>query len=145
MPNPAQVSDLEDRWQPLSGQQVNNATALLGDAWVMLKRRIPDLDAKVDEDPDYSSDVVRVVCQMVLRVMRNPDGKRSESIDDYSFSRDSGVSGGLLYITDDELSDLLGAQSSSFSIRATANPFISCPPDMPLLGEWRDYGNLSTA
>lgn len=147
MTNPAQVADVEARWRPLSDQETTNASAYLDDAWVMLKRRISGLDAHATADEDFSADVVRVECQMVLRVLKNPDGKTQEAIDDYSYSRDKAVSGGLLYVTDDELADLVGQSyaPSSFTIRATANPFTSCSPQGPYLTEWRDYDSLATS
>jgi hypothetical protein len=66
-----------------------------------------DLEAEVATDSDLSDDVVRVEVAAVLRVMKNPDGKRSESIDDYTWTLDQAVSAGLLYFTTDELDGLL--------------------------------------
>ena len=43
---------------------------------------------------------------MVLRVLRNPNGVRQESIDDYTWIRDNAVSAGLLYVADDEVENL---------------------------------------
>lgn len=112
MPNPARTSDLVSRWRPLSAQEETNGWIFLDDAWRMLKRHYAregeDLDALVlaDED-DFAADVVRVLATAVLRVMRNPDGKSQESIDDYSWTRDESVSSGLLYFTDDELDGLI--------------------------------------
>ncbi len=51
-----------------------------------------------------------VIEDMALRVARNPDGKKSEAIDDYSWTLDSRVSAGLLYLSDDELALLVPAE-----------------------------------
>ena len=120
MSNPATTADLAARWRPLTAQETTNGTTFLADAWRMLKRRYDaldstaDLDTAIAADADLSAEVVRVLATAVLRVMKNPDGKRQEAIDDYSWQRDQAVSAGLLYISDEEFSDLIpGAEGSS--------------------------------
>ena len=113
MSNPATTADLEARWRPLVGQEIVNGQTFIADAWRMLKRRYKaldstaNLDTAVAADADLSAEVVRVIATAVLRVMKNPDGKRQESIDDYSWQRDQAVSAGLLYISDEEFGDLI--------------------------------------
>lgn len=113
MPNPATTADIVARWRPLVGQEVTNGTTFLDDAWRMLKRRYDALDSTADletaiaTDTELEAEVVRVLATAVLRVMKNPDGKRRESIDDYEWERDQAVSAGLLYISDDEFSALV--------------------------------------
>jgi hypothetical protein len=107
MANPATTADLESRWRPLVGQEVTNGQTFLDDAWGMLKRRIPTIETLIADDVDLEAEVVRVLATAVLRVMKNPDGKRSESIDDYRWERDEALAAGVLYFTDDELADLL--------------------------------------
>lgn len=125
MPNPASTDDLEARWRPLSDQEQTNGTTFLDDAWRMLKRRISTLEAAIDTDEDLEGEVVRVMATAVLRVMKNPDGKRQESIDDYSWMRDQAVSAGLLYFAPEELADLSGNTRSgafSFSLLPSGYP-----------------------
>ncbi len=113
MSNPATTADLVARWRLLSAQETTNGTTFLADAWRMLKRRYnalddaADLDTAIAADADLSAEVVRVLATAVLRVMKNPDGKRQEAIDDYSWQRDQAVSAGLLYISDEEFGDLI--------------------------------------
>jgi hypothetical protein len=124
MANPAAVDDLVSRWRTLTAQETTNGTTFLADAWGLLKRiylrRGEDLDALVATDDDgFADEVVRILATAVLRVMKNPDGKRQESIDDYSWTRDESVSSGLLYFTDDELDGLIpgsGVTGRAFSI-----------------------------
>lgn len=121
MTNPATTADLEARWRPLSTQETTNGTTFLEDAWRMLRKRIPTLEADIaaDETGDLAAEVVRVEATAVLRVMKNPEGKRQESIDDYAWTRDQAVSAGLLYFTDDELADLIvdgSGPTGAFSI-----------------------------
>lgn len=109
MTNPATTEDLEARWRPLSDQETINGETFLEDAWRMLRRRITTLEDDIADDTsgDLEAEVIRVECTAVLRVMKNPDAKRQESIDDYSWTRDQATSAGLLYFTDDELNDLI--------------------------------------
>lgn len=128
MPNPATTADLESRWRPLTAQETTNGTTFLADAWGMLKRHFArldvDLDAEIAADVDLEAEVVRVIATAVLRVMKNPDGKRQEAIDDYSWLRDQAVSAGLLYFTDDELEDLFpgsGVKGRAFTVDPLAD------------------------
>jgi len=108
MANPATTADLAARWRPLTAAEAIVGATLLGDAYGMLVRRVTDLDARVTANADgFAAVVVRVLATAVLRVMKNPDGKRSESIDDYTWQRDQAISAGVLYFTDDELADLM--------------------------------------
>ena len=109
MTNPASTADLEARWRPLSDQEKINGQTFLEDAWRLLRRRIQTIEADIaaDTSGDLQADAVRVLATAVLRVMKNPDGIRQESIDDYSWTRDQAVSAGLLYISDDELNALI--------------------------------------
>ena len=119
MSNPATTDDLVARWRPLSAQEELNGETFLDDAWRMLTRRLTTLVSDIDDDAtgDLEQEVIRVMATAVLRVMKNPDGKREESIDDYSWQRDKSVSAGLLYFTDDELGDLVGdTAGGAFSI-----------------------------
>ena len=109
MTNPASTADLEARWRPLSDQEKINGQTFLEDAWRLLRRRIQTIEADIaaDTSGDLQADAVRVLATAVLRVMKNPDGIRQESVDDYSWTRDQAVSAGLLYISDDELNALI--------------------------------------
>lgn len=109
--NPVTTDQLAARWRPLTSAETVVAQSLLDDAWTILQARVPGLAARLDAatlDPEL---VVAVESAMVLRVLRNPDGKRQESIDDYSWTRDNAVSAGLLYLGDDELT-LLSPQAT---------------------------------
>ena len=123
MANPVTVADLEARWRPLTPVEASVAASLLSDAWAIMLARVPGLEARLSST--LSGDlVVAVESAMVLRVLRNPDGKRQETIDDYSWTRDNAVSAGLLYLSDEELSLLgpAGAVSNAFSIRPYGAP-----------------------
>lgn len=117
MPNPATTSDIEARWRPLVGQQEVNAQAYLDDAWWMLLSRRPTLEADIAAGTVKVQNVVRVLANMALRILRNPEGKASEQIDDYKYTRSELTASGLLHITPDELSDLTPGRRRRRSIR----------------------------
>ncbi|WP_333770940.1 hypothetical protein [Streptomyces sp. IBSBF 2435] len=96
---------------------------LLADASAIMRREVPGLD-----QPAPPATALGVCCAMVLRVVTNPEGKRQQSIDDYSYTTDSARSTGLLYLSDAER-DLLqpntSTASGAFSITPTASR--ECP------------------
>lgn len=125
MANPATTGDLEVRWRELTEREVINGETFLDDAWRMLVRRSGDLETRMAADAGLTAEVVRIVATAVLRVMKNPDGKRQESIDDYSWTRDQAVSAGLLYFTDEELDAVavgVRGRAFKFSLLPTGYP-----------------------
>jgi hypothetical protein len=48
----------------------------------------------------------RIVATVVIRVLRNPEGYLTETLDDYTYRRDSAVSAGVLYVSDAEVEQL---------------------------------------
>lgn len=128
MSNPVGPDDLAARWRPLSANELVNAQAALDDAWAVLMFYAPATETNLASGA-LSYDIVRaVVCSMVLRAMRNPDGAKSGtvSIDDFtrSWTLDSSVSSGALYVSNDELR-WLGAsrrRSGSFTLGSYTPP-----------------------
>lgn len=113
--NPVKLPDLEARWHPLSDDERTVASSLLDDAWSILLAQAPAVPMRLDDDL-LSPDVVRaIVSAAVLRVLRNPEGNRSESVDDYSWTRDVAVSSGALYFTDSELRLVRGIRGKAAS------------------------------
>jgi hypothetical protein len=103
VPNPVVVADLEARFRSLTDDEQTVAQALLDDAWAILLGQKPNLDAQMAAG-DVAEELVRfVVAAMVLRVLRNPNGVRQWSVDDYSETRDAALSAGALYLSPDEL------------------------------------------
>jgi hypothetical protein len=67
----ATVDDLEGRWRPLSTEEQDQATLLLGDASTILRSEITDIDARLAATPP-TLDVELpklIVCAMVKRAM----------------------------------------------------------------------------
>ena len=104
--NPTSISDIEARWRPLTAQEATNASTFIDDAWWMLTARRPALEQDIAAGTIAEGNVIRVVAAMVIRIMRNPDGYSSETVDDYTYRRDALVASGALTVTDAELADL---------------------------------------
>ena len=110
----ATTADLADRLgRDLTTSETRQATAWLDDATGII----------LDRFPQYATAptpvATGVCCAMVLRVLQNPAGKRSETIDDYSYTIDSARSAGELYLTSAELDTLRPIRTSAFSITPT--------------------------
>lgn len=107
MINPAIISDVVNRWRPLSGNDLITATTWLADAWNNLQFDSPGLVARIDAGTTSVEVVIAVLAEAVARKGRNADGKRQESvtIDDAtrSWTLDSFVSTGELKFTAGEL------------------------------------------
>lgn len=107
----ATPQDLADRLgRDLSDTETRQAPSLLDDATAIITDRFPQYATA----PTPAS--TAVCCAMVLRVLRNPGGHRSEQIDDYSYTVDSALSTGQLYLTDGEIDTLTPVRTSAFSI-----------------------------
>lgn len=119
MPNPATVNDVAARWRPLSDQENNNAEAFLTDAWATILARRPSIDTDITAGTISLENVVKVVCAMVLRVLKNPDGFDQEQIDDWMGRRSALTASGLMTITPEELADITPNRASNRSIRLT--------------------------
>ncbi|MFD6421038.1 hypothetical protein [Streptomyces sp. NPDC060198] len=109
----ATPEDLADRLgRDLTPTEERQAPVLIGDATAVILDRFP----RYGTAPTVVS--TKVACAMVLRVLRNPDGKRQETIDDYSYTIDSSRSSGEIYLTPSEIEELRPAHSGggAFSI-----------------------------
>ena len=135
--NPAKRADLVARsFQPLTPNQLDVGCEYLNDAYYMLIGMNPRIKVKLDDeaanipsadDRVFTRQVVKVLTGAVLRVVKNPDGKFEEEGDDYRYRRDSAISTGELYFTDDEIASLLDG------LEQAANAFTIRPWNVPAL------------
>lgn len=111
------VQDVEAEWnQQVPDGSLVHVQWLIDKAERLLARRIPDLAARIADERLTQADVVDVVCSMVLRVLRNPTGFRSESAGDYSYSADSASASGRIELLPSERRLLVGGQGGAFTI-----------------------------
>jgi hypothetical protein len=112
MATPANIEDVSERFErPLTPAETTAATKWLDDAWSIVRLNVPGVEARMaiaSGQPGHleTDDVVRVICWMVIRVLRNPEALRQWSDDTYNQTVDTALSSGLLYLTPNELSDL---------------------------------------
>ncbi|AIG78461.1 Hypothetical protein AJAP_28115 [Amycolatopsis japonica] len=112
----ATTKDVSDRFiRPLDTDEQRVVATRLDDAERMLRRRVPDLDDQIVAGTIDQDDVVMIEADMVLRLIRNPDGYKSETEGDYSYTISAEVASGRLEVLRDEWA-LLGVRSSTYVI-----------------------------
>ena len=118
MANPVTVDAVAARWRPLTDAERAVAEELLVDTWAILTTKVTDLEDRLTADEISTELVTAVVSGIVLRVLKNPSGLLTQSIDGYSYTRDKLMATGALNPTDDELDLLRDAdqQSGAFTI-----------------------------
>jgi hypothetical protein len=128
MANPVTTLDIANRWRPLSTDETITAQAHLDDVWALANLKIPGLSTRVDAAEIDLGLVRMVLCNAVLRVLKNPDGKSQEALEDYSYTMSDAAAAGALYLSDTEL-DLLrptptgsAGTSGAFSIHLAYTP-----------------------
>lgn len=103
-----QADDITKRWRPLTDAETEIVPAIILDAQDMVEDAAAELGIT---EPDQNDDrrrrkYIRIVATMVKRVLMNPEGYLTEGVDDYTYRRDSAVSSGALYVTDEEIESL---------------------------------------
>lgn len=116
--------DVQDRFgRDLTDAERRQVGAWLDDIEASILSRIPNLTELVDAGTLQRQTVVKIEAAAVIRVLRNPDGKLTERIDDYSWTRDSSTATGSLYLTDDEWAELTpSVATDAFTIRPHYEP-----------------------
>lgn len=122
MDSPATTTDVAARWRSLTPDEELKASVLLDDAWRLIQLRNSTIEARITATSLDVGLVIMVQCAMVIRVLRNPDGKRQEQIEDYSYQRDDSASGEL-FLSPDEL-ELL-SEVTSPSVAFTIRPYVA--------------------
>lgn len=104
----ATFEDVQDRfYRELDAEDRKLVETRLHDAEVKIRRKIPDLDYRMEEEPTLLDTVISVCCEAVIRLIRNPEGFVQETDGGYSYMRDQGGSSdNKLTITREEWADL---------------------------------------
>lgn len=111
-----------------------------------IRRRIPDLAARVAADADYKATVVDVEAEAVARVYRNPNGMKQESDGTYSYSVDALVASGILKVTDsdwDELGEYSPVQSLAPAMDGYAQARYGGNPALQFQNAWPATTSMS--
>lgn len=98
----AVLDDVREQFGTLTVAQVTLTNALLRAASKLVRSRFPSIDAQILAGRVDADVVALAVTNMVLRVLRNPAGLRSETIGPFSRTYDTTAAAGLLVITEAE-------------------------------------------
>lgn len=116
----ATVADVSTRLgRPISDPaEVLQVEAWLGDVEGLILARIADLVERADAGRPLVATVVMIEANAVIRKIRNPEGKKNERIDDYSYGLSDDAARGDIFLSDDEWDLLLPSSGSgAFSTR----------------------------
>lgn len=134
----ATTGDVEDRLgRLLSDSEEMVVTARLNDVETMILSKIPDLFARVTSGKLSADVVVLVECEVVIRYLRNPEGKTAETDGNYSYQLNWATATGRLMITPEEWS-MLGRSRGVFTIapRLYSQADVDYWTDNPSLAPW---------
>ena len=99
----ASVDDVAARWaRTPDDEQAALIEIRLADVERKIKRRIPDLAAKITAGTIDVEDVKQVEADTVLRLVRNPEGYLSETDGNYTYMLQQGAAPGALTISADD-------------------------------------------
>ena len=111
----ATPQDVADRWVGSPVPDWTIAQPHIEDAEVLIRFEFPDIDERAEKDSALLGQLKFVVCQMVMRVLRNPDGARSTQQGAGPFQQTKTFGGdkpGSVWMTEDEYAMLSGRRSA---------------------------------
>lgn len=95
----ATPQDVEARiGRELTPEETLQVSELLEDVETLIRIKIPDLDAKVDDGTIPERLIVMIEVNAVVRVLRNPEAYVSETDGNYSYTRSTNGASGYLEI-----------------------------------------------
>lgn len=106
----AAIGDVAVPFGAMTPAEEGLAGHLLRAASALLRQRVPSIDVDMAAgrvDPEVAA---LTVAQMVLRVMRNPQGLRAETTGPFSRTYDTTAAAGLLVVTNDDLAAVTAAE-----------------------------------
>jgi hypothetical protein len=117
----ASADDVELRWgRTPTDAETTLIETRLDDVERMIYRRLPDFDQWIADGDVSLADVIQVESEVVLRLVRNPEGFLSESDGNYSYQMQRELASGRLTILPEEW-EMLGYRRNRLSI-LIANP-----------------------
>lgn len=126
----ATVGEVGIQFGSMTEAQEGLTAYLLRVASKIVRQRFPQVDTQITAgslDPEV---VGLAVSAMVLRVLRNPGGLRSETVGPFSRTYDTGEAAGLLVVTDKETAMLTPTRSTAFPVGTIMmRPGLAPPPE----------------
>lgn len=102
----ASVQDIASRWRPLEEEESAVAPTLLEDASDILDTEMPLLAGAYGQGGRLDRMTIATVVAMVVRVLRNPDAMRQQSVGDVQQTFGGPEYDGRLFLAEDELAAL---------------------------------------
>lgn len=117
-------NDVEKRFdRDLTEREKIQVTEWIEDLEAEILGRIPNLAALIADGKLQARTVTKIMAAAVIRVLRNPDGKLTERIDDYSWTRSANTATGALGLLDSEWDELTPQSATdAFTIRPYYEP-----------------------
>lgn len=113
----AGISDVELAWnQSVPDGIADHVDYLIDKAERLVRDKVPTLDARITAEKLTPGTVGDVVVDMVVRLLRNPEGLSSESAGDYSYQRNQATGEGRLFMRPDEIVRLRGYSGQVTSV-----------------------------
>lgn len=127
----ASTDDVELAWnQPVTNEPY--VEYLIGKAERLVRDKVPTLDARILALTLSPATVGDVVVDMVVRLLRNPEGLSSESAGDYSYQRNAATGEGRIFMRPDEIARLFGNPGRVSSVPVGDDALIR-----PVRRDWR--------
>lgn len=98
----AAIGDVTGQFGQLTAAQEGTTSFLLRAASAMVRHNFPYVDLQLLSGRLNPEVVAVAVANMVLRVLRNPNGLKAETVGPFSRTYDTGLAAGLLVITANE-------------------------------------------
>ena len=104
------LNDIRDRWPGEFPFDDAYVFTQISDAEAELREHIPDLDSLVASGQIAEASVTKLVAKAVIGALRNPEGLKTESEGDYSYSRSGD---GFVWFRQSDIDRLLGRHRAS--------------------------------
>lgn len=132
----AAVGDVTAQYGELDPDQESLTRYLLKAASGLIRGRFPLVDEQIVSGKLDADVVALQAANMVLRVLRNPEGLRSKTEGPFTVGYDTSVAAGLLVIGDDEDDALTPPVASATGGLRTAGTIRAVPGMMPGRSGW---------
>jgi hypothetical protein len=84
------------------------------DVVALVQQRMRSIEGRLVSGALLLENYNRVICDVVLRIIRNPQGLQSESESGYSYGLRPVVASGNLWLTQDDVDTLMGVSQGMF-------------------------------
>lgn len=106
----------------------------LDDAQTIVEDKLGDIQAAIDAGRTSAKNVKLVLCDMVIRWLRNPGAMASETVGPFGYRRDPSIRSGKLYLTPEDR-QLLGLQRGAITV-PMADDALQHPTRLPGAPAW---------